>query len=130
MIDRGVTDVPEAPALLRDWIGTDTRQAGDPMTLTISGLPTGQYEWVSYHHDRNDQTGIFQVTVNDAMGSTTTPSIDISNGTNFKLADVTKFTTRFTANGKDDVTLVFDQTSASSPGQCDLPDECIRPDIA
>ncbi len=113
MIDRGVTDVPEAPALLRDWIGTDTRATGDPMTLTISGLPTGQYEWVSYHHDRNDQTGIFQVTVTDALGSTTTQNIDISNGTNFKLADVTKFTTRFTASGTSDVTLVFDQTSTT-----------------
>jgi hypothetical protein len=114
MIDRGVTDVPEAPALLRDWIGTDTRQNGDPMTLTISGLPGGTYQWTSYHHDRNDQTGIFQVTVNDAMGSQTTTNVDISNGTNFQLANVTKFTTKITANGKDDVTLVFDQTSASS----------------
>jgi len=114
MIDRGVTDVPEAPALLRDWIGTDTRAAGDPMTLTISGLPAGAFQWVSYHHDRNDQTGVFKVTVTDAAGSATTADIDISNGTNFKLADVTKFTTRITSNGKTDVTLVFDQTSASS----------------
>ena len=51
MIDRGVTDVIETPSLLRDWIGTDTRQPGDPMTLTITGLPAGTYEWVSYHHD-------------------------------------------------------------------------------
>jgi hypothetical protein len=115
MIDRGVTDVIEAPNLMRDWIGTDTRSAGDPLTLTISGLPVGLYEWVSYHHDRNDQTGVFQVTVNDAAGTQTTTNIDISNGTNFKLADVTKFTTTITSDGKSDVRLVFDQTSASSP---------------
>jgi len=114
MIDRGVTDVIEAPSLMRDWIGTDTRQPGDPMTLTITGLPAGVYLWLSYHHDRNDQTGIFQVTVSDAAGSATTTGIDISNGTNFKLADTTKFSTKITSNGKDAVTLVFDQTSASS----------------
>jgi hypothetical protein len=114
MIDRGVTDVPEAPSLLRDWIGTDTRQPGDPMTLTITGLPAGTYEWVSYHHDRNDQTGIFSATVNDAAGSKTTTDIDISNGTNFKLDAVTKFTATIVSNGRSDVTVVFDQTSASS----------------
>jgi len=114
MIDRGVTDVIEAPSLMRDWIGTDTRQPGDPMTLTIKGLPAGTYEWVSYHHDRNDQTGIFQVTVTDMMGSKTVPDIDISNGTNVALADVTKFTATIVSDGQGDVTLVFDQTSASS----------------
>jgi hypothetical protein len=114
MIDRGVTDVIEAPSLMRDWIGTDTRQPGDPMTLTITGLPAGTYQWVSYHHDRNDQTGIFQVTINDAMGSKTIADIDISNGTNFKLADVTKLTATIVSSGQGSVTLVFDQTSASS----------------
>jgi len=114
MIDRGVTDVPEAPSLLRDWIGTDTRTTGDPMTLTISGLPAGTYNWVSYHHDRNDQTGIFSVTIKDAAGSKTTTNIDISNGTNFQLANVTKFTATIVSDGRSPVALVFDQTSASS----------------
>ena len=88
------------------------------MTLTISGLPAGVYQWLSYHHDAHDQTGIFSVTVNDAGGSTTTTGIDISNstGTTVKsLAAATKFTTRITSNGKDDVTLVFHQTSPSNP---------------
>jgi hypothetical protein len=115
MIDRGVTDVPEAPALLRDWIGTDTRQVGDPMTLTIRGLPAGTYEWLSYHHDRNDQTGIFEVTLNDATGAKTTSNIDISNGTNFKLADVTKLTLTIVSDGVKPVTLVFHVTSPNNP---------------
>jgi hypothetical protein len=114
MVDRGVTDVPEAPNLLRDWIGTDTRQVGDPMTLTIKGLPAGTYEWLSYHHDRNDQTGIFDVTVNDAAGAKTTVGIDISNGTNFQLANVTKFTATIVSKGED-ITLVFHTTSPNSP---------------
>jgi hypothetical protein len=41
--------------LIADWIGTDTRQPGNPLTLTISGLPKGTYSWLSYHHDGVDQ---------------------------------------------------------------------------
>ena len=84
------------------------------MTVTISGLPAGTYEWVSYHHDPQDQTGIFEVTVTDALGSKTTSNIDISNGVNFKLADITKFTTTIVSDGKKNITLVFHQTSASA----------------
>jgi hypothetical protein len=116
MIDRGTDDGLDVVNLLRDWIGTDTRSVGDPMTLTISGLPVGTYQWLSYHHDAHDQTGIFSVTVNDATGSATTTGIDITDtraGAVVKLADVTKFTTTITSYGKSDVQLVFDQTSAT-----------------
>jgi hypothetical protein len=118
-IDRGTDDgITDHVNLLRDWIGFDTRQTGDPMTLTISGLPAGTYQWLSYHHDAHDQTGIFSVTVKDAGGSATTTGIDISNTTGSTvrtLADATKFSTVITANGKDDVSLVFHQTSPSNP---------------
>ncbi len=118
MIDRGGNDGTDTPNLLRDWIGTDNRQAGDPMTLTISGLPPGIYEWVSYHHDPEDQTGIFDVTVNDAAGSAKTTGVDISDtraGGIVRLADVTRFVTTIVSNGKGDVTLVFDVTSGTTP---------------
>ena len=115
MIDRGTDDGMDPQDLLRDWIGTDTRTTpADPMTLTISGLPAGTYQWVSYHHDPQDQTGIFDTTVNDAAGSKTITGTDISNGVNFKIADITKLTTTIVSNGKSNVTLVFDQTSAST----------------
>jgi len=115
MIDRGTDDGMDPQDLLRDWIGTDTRTTpADPMTLTISGLPAGTYQWVSYHHDPQDQTGIFDTTVNDAAGSKTITGTDISNGVNFKIADITKLTTTIVSNGKSDVTLVFDQTSPST----------------
>lgn len=118
MIDRGGDDGTEVPDLVRDWIGTDGRQPGDPMTLTISGLPAGSYRWVSIHHDPQDQTGIFDVTVNDGAGSKTTTGIDISNtqGTTVTaLADMTKFTTTIISNGTDLVSLVFRRTSATDP---------------
>ena len=118
MIDRGGDDGTDTPDLLRDWIGTDGRQPGNPMTLTVSGLPPGNYEWTSYHHDPEDQTGIFSVTVNDASGSTTTADIDISDtreGGIVNLAEMTTFTTEVAANGVDDVTFVFELTSGNTP---------------
>ncbi len=115
MIDRGGDDGFEMPDLLRDWIGTDTRQTGNPLTITISGLPAGKYSWLSYHADGQDQTGIFEVTVNDATGSNTTSDIDISDtNSDLKTMDeITIFETEFITRGED-VTFVFSQTSSSS----------------
>ena len=117
MIDRGGDDGSEAEDLLRDWIGTDTRQPGNPMTLTISGLPAGIYTWKSYHHDNQDQTGIFDATLNDAAGSVTTSDIDISdiNGGISTLDAITYYTTEVMSDGINDITLVFNLTSSTDP---------------
>jgi hypothetical protein len=118
MYDRGTGVWTDANDLLRDWIGTDAREVGDPMTLTIEGLPAGVYAWKSYHHDTLDQTGLFDVTVNDAAGSATTTGIDISStqsdGINH-LADVTTFETNIISNGTDPVSLVFHCQASSGP---------------
>ena len=116
MIQRPLSTYPvqDNGDLLQDWIGTDNRvntgSAPTPgindMTLTITGLPAGTYRWISYHHDPQDQTGLFDVTLTDAMGSTTTVGVDTSNG-NLGLADVTKFTTTITSDGVNPVTLLF-----------------------
>ena len=74
-----------------DWIGTDARVANaDPLVLILSGLPAGRYLWTSYHHDPQDQTGLFDVTVTDADGSVTTTGVDISSGP-LALEEVTPF---------------------------------------
>jgi hypothetical protein len=118
MYDRGTGVWTDANDFLRDWIGTDAREVGDPMTLTIEGLPAGVYAWKSYHHDTLDQTGLFDVTVNDAAGSTKTTDIDISStqsdGVNH-LADVTTFETNIISNGTYPVSLVFDCRASSGP---------------
>jgi hypothetical protein len=116
VIDRGTDDgITDGVNLLRDWVGWDTRQAGgNPMTITISGLPAGAYQWLSYHHDAHDQTGIFTATVKDAMGSIATPGIDISNTTGSTvrtLADATKFTATIVSSGNDPVSVAIQQTS-------------------
>jgi hypothetical protein len=97
--------------LVVDWIGTDQRQVGDPMTLTVSGLPAGTYTWRSYHHDTQNQTGHFSVTVNDAAGSATTTGLRVSSSqslSDLTLADVTKFDTQIIADGVNPVALVFE----------------------
>jgi len=117
MIDRTGDDGTDTPNLLRDWIGTDSRPTGDPMKLTISGLPLGTYSWLSYHHDPEDQTGVFSVTVNDASGSNTTTGIDISSSQSdgiTALANVTVFESDILSNGSD-VTLEFSVTSGINP---------------
>jgi hypothetical protein len=70
-IDRGdYTGDPAYTALLKDWIAADARQQGcDYLKLTLSNLPAGTYTWTSYHHDNNDQTGIFDLTIVDADGT-------------------------------------------------------------
>jgi len=110
MIDRGAGRngyTGEHADLLNDWIGTDARQVGDPMTLTVGGLPAGDYLWTSYHHDTQDQTGRFDVTVTDADGSVTMRGIDISNGL-LPFEDVTTFETLIRSDGTHAVTLSFE----------------------
>jgi hypothetical protein len=77
-------------------------------------LPAGTYSWLSYHHDTVDQTGIFNVTVTDALGSFTTDEIDISHNDVTDIAAITKFATTIVSDGND-VTLVFDLTSGPEP---------------
>ncbi|HTL72405.1 MAG TPA: glycoside hydrolase family 98 domain-containing protein, partial [bacterium] len=108
------TNAADLPDLLIDWIGTDQRESpGDPMTLTISGLPAGTYGWLSYHHDTQDQQGHFSVTVNDATGSATTTNLQVSHSqstTITNLAGVTKFARTMISDGVNPVTLVWEAT--------------------
>ncbi len=104
---------PTDPNLLIDWIGTDTREKGDPLVLTISGLPAGTYTWTSYHHDPADQTGMFDVTFNDADGPQTISDVDISAGL---IDPVTTVIATVVSDGSD-VTIVFDQHAYSAVTQ-------------
>ncbi len=106
----GYTDGTEE--LMSDWIGTDTRSVGDPMTLMISGLPAGTYSWVSYHHDVDaSNTHFFDVTVTDATGPSITTDVQITNTIGdliTTIEGVGKFETTIVSDGSD-ITLVFNQ---------------------
>jgi len=121
MIDRGGNDGSPDPNFLRDWIGTDMRtpRVGDPLVLTISGLPADTYTWTSTHHDTHDQTGMFDVTVIDFTGSNTTTDVDISKGDQGGTAqeDPNTFMATIVSDGSD-VQVIFDHhdTSVNSLG--------------
>jgi len=123
MINRGATDTANGNVrayptdaasdfnLITDWIGTDLRQAGDPLTITISGLPAGEYYWKSYHNDVNNiNQGSFILTVNDASGSHVQPSMTTSNTGD--PAAVMVFETLISCNGNP-ISFVFDGTGAT-----------------
>ena len=99
--------IVEDPNLLVDWIGTDTRDYkvfANPMSLTLKGLPAATYNWKSYHHDADNQSGTFDVTVIDANGSAVfTDNVQTNGATAF-----VPFETTITTNGTDDVVLVFE----------------------
>lgn len=115
MIRRGVNlDRTEAPFLVRDFIGTDNRRIpGNPMTITLSNLPAGTYQWTSYHHDPDNQTGIFDVTVTHAGGTEQITGVEI---TDTRLSGITEweeygtFSQTFVSDGSD-VTLEFSSDS-------------------
>jgi len=112
MYDRGAQQV-DTPDLLTDWIGTDGRQVGNPLTLTLTGVPAGNYTWFSYHHDVQDQTGIFDVTVTDATGPTVLPDNQITDRETdgiVTVAAAATFETTITSDGSP-ITLAFSNVS-------------------
>ena len=114
-IQRGTTDngySGESGALLQDWIAADYRSANEPLKISLSNLPAGIYTWTSYHHDMSDQTGMFDVTVTDAIGATAREGRDLSNSgipDNVDLFIATsRFKTFLVCDGTNDVTLESD----------------------
>lgn len=94
-IDRGAANdanwVGNKLSLLTDWIGVDSRTAqggnGDwdrtgatmptYMTLSLAGLPSGPYSWLSYHHDTEHMWSDFQVEVSTDGGATYSAPLDL-----------------------------------------------------
>ena len=115
MLDRNPQDYEDTTEdLMRDWIGTDTRSAGNPLTLSIKGLPAGTYTWTSYHHDTAAANmGQFDVTVHDAKGAIATTGIQISGNAVTSFSDVSTFKTTLVSDGAD-ISLTFEQLPYSA----------------
>jgi hypothetical protein len=96
------------PNTLAEWIGTDTRQPGNPLSITLSGLPAGSYIWTSLHHDYNDQRGTFNVYVDGVLAG---ENLAISTASDTP----TQFSAQFTTDGSD-VLLVFDKLVDENTG--------------
>lgn len=121
--------------LVTDFIGIDTRTqnggngdwdgtTGTPtyMTITLSGLEAGDYEWTSFHHDTEHVHGTFAVWLSVDGGSSFVQLADglMTDGTEggdpdsgaiesgpdaFSLPS--SYNTVFTANGTNDVVMRF-----------------------
>ena len=72
--------------VVTDWIGADTRtgnggngdfdgEVGDPtrMLFTLSGIPAGEYNWVSFHHDTEFMHGRYWFDYSNDGGETFQP---------------------------------------------------------
>ena len=121
--------------LVTDFIGTDTRTGnggngnwdgvtGTPtyMTLTIGGLPAGDYQWTSFHQDTEHCHGPFAVWIStdgganfsqlaDGLMTDSTPGGTPDSGAPVSGPDVytlaSTYRTSFAANGVADVVFRF-----------------------
>jgi len=109
-----------------DWIGVDTRGNPAPngtdvnMSITIAGLPAGQYNWLSGHHDgggaqgtgNGNIQGLADFNITDATGTSNNPSA-VNLTRNDTLSDTPDpFSWDFTSDGSDvvvDLVMDFNQ---------------------
>jgi len=100
--------------LLIDWLGVDNRAAngfdGNPITLTISGVPAGIYRLTTTHHDTNNQTGLVNIMVTDADGSRLTENFDQSSGTQPPAV----FETLVRSDGTSDIVMEIDSIQGAN----------------
>lgn len=115
MYDRNnVANVPADPNFLVDWIGTDTRSGKEhPLVITISGVPAGTYDFVSYHHDSLDQYGAFNTTITDANGAQQLDEVSISKGVADTMDVVTKVEATVVSDGSD-LSVTFTQVPSTT----------------
>ena len=136
MIDRGAGNDDQWMGadidLLTDFLGIDSRTgnggngdwardgASEPtwMTLSLSGLPAGDYNWKSFHHDTENVWADFQADISTDGGATYSSLGDYemsstSTGGNPANAGlitdgpVSMVDTTFSASGSDDVVVRF-----------------------
>jgi len=117
VVTRNGTDT--ATNVANDWIGVDTRNTGVDvtMTITLSGLPAGQYNWLSGHHDgggaqgtgNGNIQGLADFNITDATGSSNNANA-VNLTRNDTLTDTPDpFSYDFTSDGSDVVVdLVMD----------------------
>ncbi|MGJ8697928.1 MAG: lamin tail domain-containing protein [Verrucomicrobiaceae bacterium] len=128
MIDRGTNNdnnwVGNKISLLTDFIGVDTRtgnggngnydgSTGSPtrMTLNLSGLPAGDYQWLSYHHDTENVHTSFRI------------EYSTDGGSNYTLLPATYPGTNSTAGGNPASSQIY--TGTPDPDPADLPSTAV-----
>ena len=104
------------PNMIQDWMGADCRVSNswifEPMVITISGVPSGTYDFTSYHHDSADQTDNIKVTVIDANGEQDAVTVDQSNGEITTENPLATFTATVVSDGGD-IQIVLDNVDGN-----------------
>ena len=126
MIDRGAGNDAQytnpgaySLDLVTDWIGIDARTGSGGngnfdgiignatrLTLTLSNLPAGDYNWLSIHHDTENVFVNFNVYVDGALAGTGYQSDSSTggnpdSGANRTDGPASTFSTSFTSDGSD-----------------------------
>ncbi|MCA9247387.1 MAG: hypothetical protein KDA42_09740, partial [Planctomycetales bacterium] len=94
------------------------------VTLTLNGLPDGDYTITTYHHTpygpSNSVNFDVRLTDSNVTDSTVQSSVASSIGGTVTSADITKVVTSFTVSGGDSVTLTFDPLNAAGGDHLNL----------
>lgn len=106
MYYRGTVPVGvDEPDMLQDWIGSDARADDawiyEPLVITISGVPSGSYDFVSYHYDSEDQSDEISVVIIDANGESDAVTVDQANGEITSENPLVTFETTVVSDGGD-----------------------------
>jgi hypothetical protein len=114
---RSVTRNGGASDVVNDWIGVDARgnnPSAAEFTITVSGLPSGIYTWLSQHHDggagasSGNISGSMTTSFTDASGTTMGASgISSQNAGD----PISTFSRSFTSDGSD-VVLTLSSTGS------------------
>ena len=107
---RAVARNGAADESVNDWLGVDTRNDGVDVTMDIivSGLPAGEYTWLSEHHDGGD--GATNGNLNGGADATFTSagSVVMANAVFSAQNDgdpISTFSTNFMSDGTNPVSL-------------------------
>lgn len=114
---RSVARNGAASDIVNDWIGVDARGAlNAEFTISVSGLPAGEYNWVSEHHDggagatNGNISGPANYSFTDSVGTTAgTQPISQQNLSQ----PIESFSTSFTSDGMNPVSMTLTSAGAA-----------------
>ncbi|MFW6161597.1 MAG: LamG domain-containing protein, partial [Planctomycetota bacterium] len=86
------------------------------LNVIFSNLAPGDYELVTYHHDRNHQQKYMDILVTDAAGTAVPRALDVRASTGINPDDIASGFVTFTADGLNDVIITFQDNGLYTRG--------------
>jgi hypothetical protein len=91
------------------------------LNLILSNLAAGEYELVTYHHDRDFQQKYMDILVSDALGTNAAQDLDVRSSTGADPTDIASGFVTFTADGLNDVMITFQDNGLYTRGGSVVP---------